>query len=131
MEIGEGTARLLSKEGSARKNKNKIVALHEDGKLMPNILSLSTDTRRGIKHPARFPLGLPHWAITLCTDKGDLVCDPMCGSGTTLIQAKMMDRLYVGGDMSEEYAELANNLVDGAMVEQDMFNQEGGVKVEV
>lgn len=62
-------------------------------------------------HPAPFPLELPKRLIKLYTYIGDFVCDPMCGSGTTCLAAKMLGRDYIGVDISEEYVTLSRQRV--------------------
>jgi DNA modification methylase len=55
------------------------------------------------KHPAQFPeqLALDH--ILSWSNEGDVVLDPMCGSGTTCKMAYLNNRNFIGIDMSEEY----------------------------
>lgn len=90
----------------AEGDQHRVVTLDPRGKLLPNVLIVSPDVGRSTPHPARFPLALARWAITLCTDTDDLVIDPMAGSSTTLISAKMMCRNYWGCDMGEDYVKL-------------------------
>lgn len=59
------------------------------------------------KHPATFPEKLAEDHILTWTNVGDVVLDPMCGSGTTLKMARKNGRLYIGIDISREYCELA------------------------
>lgn len=59
------------------------------------------------KHPAPFPFELAKDHIISWTNEGDLVLDPMCGSGTTILAAKSLGRNYIGIDISEEYCTLA------------------------
>ena len=40
-----------------------------------------------VRHPAPFPVELPQKLMELYTFKGDLVVDPFCGSGSTLVAA--------------------------------------------
>jgi site-specific DNA-methyltransferase (adenine-specific) len=58
-------------------------------------------------YPTQKPILLLERVIGLCTDEGDLVLDPFCGSGTTLIAAKLLGRSSVGIDISEEAVSLA------------------------
>ena len=58
-------------------------------------------------HPAVFPEKLSEDHILSWSNKGDLILDPMCGSGTTLKMAKMNKRNFIGMDCSEEYCKIA------------------------
>ena len=59
------------------------------------------------RHPAVFPDKIPHNLIQVFCPEGGLVLDPMCGSGTTLVQAKKLGRHFIGIDVEEEYVLLA------------------------
>lgn len=58
-------------------------------------------------YPTQKPILLLERIIEICTDAGDLVLDPFCGSGTTLVAAKLLGRHSVGIDISEEAVSLA------------------------
>jgi len=59
------------------------------------------------QHPAVFPEQLAQDHIKSWSNKGDIVLDPMCGSGTTLKMAQKLGRDYIGIDISEEYIKIA------------------------
>lgn len=61
-----------------------------------------------IDHPAVFPLNLPEFFIKLMTEEGDLVCDPLMGSGTTAIAACRLKRNFIGSESKFEYVQLTN-----------------------
>lgn len=63
-------------------------------------------------HPATFPDKIPYDFIQVFTKEGDLVLDPMNGSGSTCIAAKILNRNYIGIDISEEYCEIAKNRIN-------------------
>ena len=63
-------------------------------------------------HPAPFPYALAKDHIISWTNEGDLVFDPMCGSGTTCVAALDNKRNFIGIDISSEYCELAKKRVD-------------------
>ena len=58
-------------------------------------------------HPAPFPEQLAQDHILSWSNKGDIVLDPMNGSGTTTKMAQKLGRDYIGIDVSEEYCEIA------------------------
>jgi len=51
---------------------------------------------------------------------GDLIADPCCGGGSTLLGALRTGRRAIGGDMKREHAEIAAAAC-GAMVQRPMF----------
>lgn len=61
--------------------------------------------------------GKPTWLMErLCEDysrPGDLVVDPCCGAGTTLLGAIRTGRRAIGGDALREHAEIAARRVSG------------------
>jgi len=53
-------------------------------------------------YPTQKPILLLEQIILLSTDEGDVVLDPFCGSGTTLVAATLLHRSAVGIDISKE-----------------------------
>jgi site-specific DNA-methyltransferase (adenine-specific) len=64
-----------------------------------------------VQHPAPFPVELPERLIHLYTYEGDVVLDPFCGSGTTLVAAARTGRVGVGYDTDPAYVSLAGERV--------------------
>lgn len=63
---------------------------------------------RNNPHPAPFPLALPIRAIySVMDEKKGIVIDPYCGSGTTLIAAKILGCDFIGIDISTDYIKFA------------------------
>jgi len=67
--------------------------------------------KEAYNHPGTFPLQLARDHILTWSNPGDLVLDPMIGSGTTAHVAKELGRRYTGIDISEEYCKLARQIV--------------------
>lgn len=59
-------------------------------------------------HPAIFPIDLARDLIISFTNPGDLVYDPMAGSGTTLKAAKDLGRNYIGSEIVTNYCDIIN-----------------------
>ena len=68
----------------------------------------TTNDRIAFKHPAVFPEKLAEDHILSWSNPGDIVFDPMCGSGTTCKMAIVNNRLFLGCDISQEYVDIAN-----------------------
>ena len=68
----------------------------------------TTSDKIAFQHPATFPEKLAEDHILSWSNEGDLVFDPMCGSGTTCKMAYLNKRKYLGVDISEEYINIAN-----------------------
>jgi modification methylase len=58
-------------------------------------------------HPAKMLPALARHAITAYTAPGDLVLDPMCGAGTTLVEAVHAGRHAVGVDIEPRFTTIA------------------------
>ena len=67
----------------------------------------TTRDKIAFQHPAVFPEKLAQDHILSWTNPGDLVFDPMCGSGTTPKMAHLNDRKWLGLDISAEYITIA------------------------
>lgn len=72
-----------------------------------SVWTFPTESARKIGHPAPFPVELPRRLIQLYTFSDEIVIDPFMGSGQTAIAALMTGRHFVGYEINEEYARLA------------------------
>ncbi|MGZ3610433.1 MAG: DNA-methyltransferase [Ktedonobacteraceae bacterium] len=63
-------------------------------------------------YPTQKPLLLLEKIIEIATVKGDVVLDPMCGSGTSLVAAALMERHWIGIDTEPTAIELAMARLD-------------------
>ena len=72
----------------------------------------STSDKIAFRHPAIFPERLAADHIESWSNPGDVVLDPMCGSGTTCKMAAALGREWLGIDISEEYVAIAQERMD-------------------
>lgn len=72
-----------------------------------SIWQFPTVSASKVGHPAAFPLELPRRLIKLYSYPGDLVLDPFCGSGTTCLAARELDRRWIGVDIDPRYVFVA------------------------
>lgn len=119
----------------ARDDSNKSVyARTEDGETISSeekkgvplgdvweIPFLNPKAKERTGYPTQKPIILLERIIEISTDPGDVVLDPFCGSGTTLVASKMMGRHFIGIDISAEAVQLSNERL------QDLVKTESAV----
>jgi site-specific DNA-methyltransferase (adenine-specific) len=67
------------------------------------------DTKQQTK--ATFSMDIPMKAIKILTYKNDIVLDPFCGSGTSIVAAEIEQRRWIGIELSENYSKVAKERV--------------------
>ena len=58
-------------------------------------------------HPTQKPVPALKPVIEAFTSYGDIVLDPFCGCGSTLLAAKILERRYIGIELEREYCAAA------------------------
>ena len=98
-------------EQSRTKLANPVKSEKLKGNIWEYVVGKKAVDQEAKSHPAPFPYEFALDHITSWTNEGDIVLDPMCGSGTTCVAAMDSKRIYIGIDISAEYCELAKNRV--------------------
>lgn len=112
LELNGTTYKNYSKNEQIREKLAKPV---KDKKIKGNIweyvVGKKQEDQEAKGHPAPFPCDLARDHINSWTNKGDIVFDPMCGSGTTCRVAAETLRNYIGIDISHDYVEIARQRI--------------------
>ena len=66
----------------------------------------------GNGHPCPKSVKWAEWLIDRASQKGQIILDPFLGSGTTAVAAKKLGRNYIGIEISEKYAKMAEERVN-------------------
>ena len=95
-------------------NSNKIgKELESKHALLTSIWRIAPE--RNNPHPAPFPLVLPTRIIdSILNEEQGIVIDPYAGSGTTLVAAKLLNKHYLGIEISQNYVEIAQTRLSNA-----------------
>lgn len=72
-------------------------------------------------HPAPFPEALANDHIASWSNPGDVVLDPMMGSGTTGKMAVLAQRRFIGIDIAAEYVALARERIASAQAQPHLI----------
>jgi DNA modification methylase len=94
------------------------------GNIWEYVVGKKAEDQEAKGHPAPFPCALARDHINSWTNEGDIVFDPMNGSGTTCISALKLGRDYIGVDISEEYCEIARNRIQNYEQQPRLFMEE-------
>jgi site-specific DNA-methyltransferase (adenine-specific) len=117
----------LTEEG-----KTKMVYKDEDKKDFMELVfgqwKYFADTRSLTK--ATFSMDIPNKAIKILSYKNDIILDPFAGSGTSCVAAEILDRQWVGIELSENYANIARERIQGFVDQkkQQKLQFENGVQ---
>ena len=68
-----------------------------------NILKVKTEASDRGLHPTQKAVSLMETLIKLVTKEKQVVLDPFCGCGTTLVAAKNLNREYIGFEINKTY----------------------------
>ncbi len=72
-----------------------------------NVLHCGFAAGEGGLHPTQKPVRLMQALIELTKQEGQVVLDPFCGSGSTLVAAKLLGRNYLGFEINPEFVATA------------------------
>jgi site-specific DNA-methyltransferase (adenine-specific) len=125
--VYSGTDRLTN--GGFKKIEPKAV---NDLKCRGTVWDYATSNTEGnrtkLEHPATFPDKLAQDLIACFSKPGDLVLDPMCGSGTTCVMAVKARRGYLGIEINETYHRVALRRMK-VEVEDEVIGEAGLARV--
>lgn len=110
-----------------RKDKNGDVIRNEDGsvKYFPQterqiddvweISFLNPRAKERVGYDTQKPEELTDRIIKMFSNEGDVVADFFCGSGTTLVSAKKLNRNYIGCDINEKAIHITEDRLNKAI----------------
>ena len=95
--------------------KTKIVYQEQDKKDFMELVfgqwKYLNDSRPMTK--ATFSMDIPTKAIKILSYKNDIILDPFNGSGTSCVAAEILDRRWIGIELSENYANISKERIQG------------------
>jgi len=90
--------------------REKLPKFNNDGKMIFNCIDWAKDTKTPKIHPTQKPVPVLKRLIEIFTDPGDVVIDPVAGSGTTLIAADECGRKAYGFEIKKDFYRAATQL---------------------
>lgn len=86
---------------------------------------LNPKAKERVGYPTQKPILLLERIIEIASDEGDIVLDPFCGSGTTLVAGKLKKRKVIGIDISQDAIKLTNSRLNNPIKSESNLLQKG------
>jgi len=93
------------------------------GDVWTDIPPINSQAAERLGYPTQKPLALAERFILASSNPGDLVLDPFCGCGTTIVAAQELDRRWIGIDITNLAIALIKNRL------RDTFGDSAAYKV--
>ena len=101
--------------------RDKLPKFRNNGKMIMNCFEWENDSKVARIHPTQKPVRLLEKLIALFTDPNDVVIDPCCGSGSTIIAARNLGRRAYGFEVNKDFASKAQEWLNSSY-EPDLFS---------
>jgi site-specific DNA-methyltransferase (adenine-specific) len=88
--------------------RDRLPKFRNNGKMILNCIDWPRDNESEKIHPTQKPVELLKTLISIFTDEGDVVIDPVAGSGSTLIAAERLNRKAFGFEIKKDFHKAAN-----------------------
>ena len=112
--------------------REKLPKFNNNGKMIFNCMDWEKDDASVRKlHPTQKPLKLLEKLIDIFTDEGDVVIDPVAGSGSTLIAAGNLNRKAYGFEIKKDFFKMANAWIKENQLEKEEIKKYGYAKSKI
>lgn len=91
--------------------RDKLPKFRNEGRMIFNCIDWGRDNSTPKIHPTQKPVPLLEYLIRIFTDEGDVVIDPCCGSGSTLLAASNLKRRAIGFEIKKEFCRGAEQIL--------------------
>jgi site-specific DNA-methyltransferase (adenine-specific) len=118
-----------------KKDENGNIMLGKEKKGVPlsdvwEIPYLNPKANERVGYPTQKPVLLLNQILNIASDEGDLVVDPFCGSGTTCVSAKFLNRNFIGIDVSLDATELAKSRIEKMIITKSNLLRKGSYEYQ-
>jgi site-specific DNA-methyltransferase (adenine-specific) len=111
--------------------REKLPKFNNNGKMVFNCLDWQKDSDSEKLHPTQKPVKLLKKLIEIFTDPGDVVIDPVAGSGSTIIAAIETGRKAFGFEIKKDFFNAANKWIEETKLKKKEIAELGYAKTEI
>lgn len=111
--------------------RDKLPKFRNNGKMIFNCIDWPRDSESEKIHPTQKPVKLLEKLIEIFTDPGDVVIDPVAGSGSTLIAAENLNRKAHGFEIKKDFHKKASEWIEQNRKIKSEIREHGFAKTEI
>ena len=111
--------------------RDKLPKFRNEGKMVFNCFDWAKDDSVEKIHPTQKPIPVLKRLIEIFTDPGDVVIDPVAGSGSTLIAALELGRKAYGFEIKKDFFRNAKRLIEETKTRVEEIKTLGFAKTEL
>ena len=111
--------------------RDKLPKFNNNGKMVFNIIDWIRDNKSPKIHPTQKPIGVLEYLIELFTDPGDVVIDPVAGSGASLVAAENKGRKWYGFEIKADFYKQATDWIETNKKIKEEIKKVGYSKTEI
>ena len=86
-----------------------------------DVKSVQVTKKESVGYPTQKPERLLERIIQISSNEKDVVLDPFCGSGTTLIASKNLGRNFIGIDSNAQACKIAKKRIETRIISEQML----------
>jgi site-specific DNA-methyltransferase (adenine-specific) len=108
--------------------RDKLPKFNNNKKMIFNVMDWEKDDNDELYekiHPTQKPVKLLEKLISIFTDPGDVVIDPVAGSGSTLVAANNLGRIPYGFEIKKDFYKSASAWIDKCKKVKDEIDKVG------
>lgn len=111
--------------------RDRLPKFRNNGKMIFNCMDWPRDNESEKIHPTQKPVGLLKTLIEIFTDPGDVVIDPVAGSGSTLVAAERSGRKGYGFEIKKDFWQKANKWLTEEKLMKEEIKTLGFAKTKI
>ncbi len=111
--------------------RERLPKFNNKGKMIFNCIDWPRDNESEKIHPTQKPVELLKTLIEIFTDEGDIVIDPVAGSGSTLIAAERLNRKSFGFEIKKEFFTKASKWIAEEKLSKQEIAEYGFAKTKL
>jgi site-specific DNA-methyltransferase (adenine-specific) len=111
--------------------RDRLPKFNNNGKMIFNCIDWPRDNESEKIHPTQKPVKLLETLISIFTDPGDVVIDPVAGSGSTLVAAENIGRVGYGFEIKKDFWTAANKWLEDVKLMKKEIKELGYAKTKI